>query len=75
MRGGKKKRGKQAEKSPCLQHAAAFQNAETKALYCSVAFTTLLRRLRGLRLDAAPEDVQWRANMILRGLQRLPVAF
>ncbi|EPX54982.1 putative cytochrome P450 hydroxylase [Cystobacter fuscus DSM 2262] len=49
--------------------------AQLARIEADVAFTTLLRRLPGLRLDAPLEAVQWRANMILRGLQRLPVAF
>ncbi|WP_155893888.1 fatty acid desaturase family protein [Cystobacter fuscus] len=51
------------------------QPAQLARIEADVAFTTLLRRLPGLRLDVPPESVQWRANMILRGLQRLPVAF
>lgn len=38
-----------------------------------VAFETILNRLRGLRLTAAP--VEWRPNLILRGLTALHVQF
>lgn len=44
-------------------------------LEAQVALATLLRRLPGLRLNAAPDTLQWRGNMTLRGLQTLPVAF
>jgi cytochrome P450 len=40
-----------------------------------VALATLLRRLPGLRLNTAPDTLQWRGNMSLRGLHALPVAF
>ena len=44
-------------------------------LEAQVALTTLLRRLPGLRLNAAPDALEWRGNMTLRGLRALPVAF
>jgi cytochrome P450 len=40
-----------------------------------VALATLLRRLPGLRLDTSLDALHWRGNMLLRGLQALPVAF
>jgi cytochrome P450 len=49
--------------------------AQLARIEADVAFTTLLRRLPGIRLDARLKDMQWHANMILRGLERLPVAF
>jgi pimeloyl-[acyl-carrier protein] synthase len=38
-----------------------------------ITFETLLRRMPKLRL--AGQDYQWRRTMVLRGLERLPVAF
>jgi len=38
-----------------------------------IAFATLLRRLRGLKLE--PQVLQWRQNLGLRGLTRLRVSF
>jgi cytochrome P450 len=38
-----------------------------------IAFKALLRRLRGVAL--APEPLEWRENLGLRGLKALPVAF
>ncbi len=40
-----------------------------------IAIWTLLRRLPGLRLDVAPEALRWRPELLLRGLESLPVAF
>jgi cytochrome P450 len=41
-----------------------------------VAFTTLLRRVPGLRLAVRPEDVEWvKDNSTSRGLKRLPVTY
>ena len=40
-----------------------------------MAFSTLLRRLPGIRLEGSPESLQWCANLILRGLHQLPVVF
>jgi cytochrome P450 len=40
-----------------------------------IAFATLLKRLPNLRLDIAPEKVEWRPAFELRGLQALPVVF
>ncbi len=39
----------------------------------AIAFNTLLRRLPGLRLAVAPDELTYRPNMFLRGLTRLPV--
>jgi cytochrome P450 PksS len=39
-----------------------------------IAFTTLLRRLPGLRLAKPPESLRWRRNLPLRALAELPVA-
>ncbi|MFJ8913670.1 cytochrome P450 [Amycolatopsis sp. NPDC102389] len=42
----------------------------------AVAFTTLLRRLPGLSLAVAPEDLPWRFdNSASRGLERLPIRY
>ena len=38
-----------------------------------IAFSTLLRRLREIRLEPGP--LVWRPNLALRGLTRLPVSF
>jgi cytochrome P450 len=38
-----------------------------------IAFSTVFRRLRHLRLDPVP--LAWRHNMVFRGLERLPIAF
>jgi cytochrome P450 len=40
-----------------------------------LAINTLLRRLPGLRLTAAPGQLRWRRGLLLRGLEALPVAF
>jgi cytochrome P450 len=40
-----------------------------------IAFTTLLRRLPGLRLAVDPGDLSWRPGVGLRGLSALPVRF
>lgn len=44
-------------------------------LEAQVALTTLLRRLPGLRLNTTPDRLRWRGNMLLRGIQALPIAF
>lgn len=40
-----------------------------------IAINTLLHRLPNLRLAAAPEQLRWRRGLIIRGLEKLPVAF
>ncbi len=40
-----------------------------------VAFTTLLRRLPGLRLDGPRDALRWRQGSLIRGVESLPVAF
>jgi cytochrome P450 PksS len=40
-----------------------------------IALTTLFRRLPGLRLAVPPESLRWRRDVVLRGLEELPVAF
>lgn len=40
-----------------------------------IALNTLLRRLPNLRLAAPVEDLHWRFNPILRGMQHLPLAW
>ena len=40
-----------------------------------IAFSTLLSRAPHLKLDATPEELDWRPGLLIRGLQRLPVAF
>jgi cytochrome P450 len=40
-----------------------------------VAISTLVRRMPNLRLRSAPEQLQWRGGLILRGLEALPVSF
>jgi cytochrome P450 len=40
-----------------------------------IAIRTLLRRLPNLRLNAPAETLTWRSGVLLRGLERLPVAF
>ena len=39
-----------------------------------IAMNTLLRRFPNLRLTQAPERLQWRRGILLRGLESLPVA-
>jgi cytochrome P450 len=40
-----------------------------------IAFSTLLKRLPDIRLDIAPENLEWRPAYELRGLKALPVVF
>jgi cytochrome P450 len=40
-----------------------------------IAFTTLLRRMPNLRLNAPRESIVWRGGFVLRGVSSLPVAF
>ena len=40
-----------------------------------VAFSTLLGRMPGLRLDAPREALRWRRGSLIRGVETLPVAF
>lgn len=40
-----------------------------------IALGTLLQRLPHLRLAVAPDELQWRAGLLLRGLRSFPVAF
>ncbi|HTK06209.1 MAG TPA: cytochrome P450 [Ktedonobacteraceae bacterium] len=40
-----------------------------------IAFNTLLRRLPDLSLDGDPKDLVWRSNLLLHGLNSLPVTF
>ena len=40
-----------------------------------IALSTLLRRMPNLRLAVAPETLTWRPGLLIRGLDRLPVAF
>jgi cytochrome P450 PksS len=40
-----------------------------------IAIQTLLRRLPGLQLAIAPNQLRWRRGLLLRGLESLPVAF
>ncbi len=40
-----------------------------------IAIGTLLRRMPNLRLKDAPETLAWRASLVIRGLERLPVVF
>ncbi|HEU4324635.1 MAG TPA: cytochrome P450 [Roseiflexaceae bacterium] len=44
-------------------------------LEAQIAFETLLRRLPGLRLSAAPAAVVWRDAWVMRGLRRLELEF
>lgn len=41
----------------------------------TVGFTELLRRLPGLRLAAAPEDIPLRSHMVIYGVHSLPVTW
>lgn len=43
-------------------------------LETQIALTTLLERTRALRL-VSPSALRWRAGLVLRGLERLPVTF
>ena len=40
-----------------------------------IAINTLLRRMPDLRLKVSSDSLHWRPSMILRGLDKLPVAF
>ena len=40
-----------------------------------VAFSALLRRMPALRLAVDPTTLEWQGNMVLRGLQALPVTY
>lgn len=40
-----------------------------------IAIGQAVRDLPGLRLDIAPDDLPWRANLMMRTVTRLPVAF
>lgn len=40
-----------------------------------VALATVLGRLPGLRLNTAPDTLEWRGNLALRGVRALPAAF
>jgi cytochrome P450 PksS len=40
-----------------------------------IAIATLLRRVPGLRLSVPPEVLRWRAGLLLRGLESLPLEF
>ena len=40
-----------------------------------IAFTTLLKRMPGIHLEIAVEQLEWRPAFELRGLQALPVVF
>ena len=44
-------------------------------LEAEVAISTLLRRIRELRLSVSPDALRWRPSMILRGLDSLPISF
>jgi cytochrome P450 len=44
-------------------------------LEASIAFDKLLTRFPDLDLDVEADELQWRAGMLIRGLQRLPVRF
>ena len=43
-------------------------------LEAQIAFTTLFRRFPHLQLTVEPEALRWRKNLIVRGLEELPVA-
>jgi cytochrome P450 len=40
-----------------------------------MAVSTLVRRLPGLRLAVAEQDVRWRVDRLVRGVLALPVAW
>jgi cytochrome P450 len=44
-------------------------------LELQLAIGTLVRRLPGLRLAVPADDVAWRADRLVRGVQALPVAW
>lgn len=39
-----------------------------------IAFNALLKRFPDIELAVAPDDIQWRKNVFLRGLESLPVS-
>lgn len=43
--------------------------------FCQIGIATLVCRLPGLTLSVAPEELSWRASLMLRGLHTLPVEF
>ncbi|MCY8802116.1 cytochrome P450 [Bacillus spizizenii] len=40
----------------------------------NIAFNALLKRFPDIELAAAPDDIHWRKNVFLRGLENLPVS-
>jgi cytochrome P450 len=57
-------------------HGAHFcLGAPLTRLEGQIAINTLLQRMPNLRLSIAPEQLQWRGGLILRGLETLPVSF
>jgi len=40
-----------------------------------IAFTTVLKRLPNIHLAVAPEQLEWRPSVAMRGLRSLPVRF
>ena len=40
-----------------------------------IAISTLLRRLPDRRLNASPQSLTWRAEPMIVGIERLPIAF
>ncbi|MFD2925693.1 cytochrome P450 family protein [Halobacillus naozhouensis] len=44
-------------------------------LEAEVAVTNLLRRMPDLQINSAPETLEWRPGILMRGLKELPVAF
>lgn len=49
--------------------------AQLARLEMQVAVTALITRLPTLRLAVAPEEVRWRSDRLVRGVQALPVAW
>ncbi|MFC3998169.1 cytochrome P450 [Nocardiopsis sediminis] len=48
---------------------------DTAIMIATTGLRTLLRRLPGLRLAVAPDELEWRVSIFARSLTRLPVAF
>jgi cytochrome P450 len=49
--------------------------AQLARMELQVALATLVRRLPGLRIAVPEPELQWKRGMLVRGLERLPVAW
>jgi cytochrome P450 len=66
----------EANKHLSFGHGIHFYfGAPLARLEAEVAISTLLRRIPEFRLSVAPDALQWRPSMNLRGLDSLPISF